>query len=131
MPGWLGTDAHLVDGTWIGTERSCAEGDDGLECRTVVEAGLRALPTVRTDIAAATLADLPSEFRTPNGEIRQARVSRTLDTYQALVLDLADGTREVEGFLCYLAHGQDGRLVIKDVQCRHADLIDWRERTSP
>jgi hypothetical protein len=131
VSGWLGTNVHLVDSTWIGAERPCADGDDGQECRSILEAALRVLPAKPAAISKATLADLPTEFRTAAGEVRRPKLSRGLDTFQAMVLDLADGTREVEGFLCYVTHDQDGRLNVEQMQCSPTALLDWREWTAP
>jgi hypothetical protein len=131
MSGLLGTDVHLVDSYWIGAERPCADGDPGLECRTVIEAALSVLPAGRSPIAKATLADLPTEFRTLSGEVRRVRLSRGLDTWKAIVLDLVDGTREVAGFRCYVPYGLQNVLLVSEVQCWSAPLVDWHERDAP
>jgi hypothetical protein len=55
---WQGADVHLVDGTWIGTEVECSDGDS--ECQMVVELARRALPgEIRPNVTRTVLATLP------------------------------------------------------------------------
>jgi hypothetical protein len=100
-PGWQGSEVHLVDGTWIGTEVAC--GADDLECRTVIDLTMKALqPDVRARVTRAALATLPTEYLTATGEIRTAHISAGIATRKAVVLDLAGGTRRVIGLWCHL-----------------------------
>jgi hypothetical protein len=128
--GWLGSDVHLVDGVWIGTETPCAAGKDGLECRVVVE---YALATVRgSKVTKAALAALPSTFVLASGETRMGHLGGGIDTGRAVVLDFADGTRRVLGFVCYLPYAGDGSgLALSMVTCTWNPLNDWRDGNVP
>jgi hypothetical protein len=132
--GWQGTDVHLVDGTWIGTETVCGDGDDAIECRAVVERAMAALaPEVRPSVVRAALAALPTTFVTASGETRTARLSAGISTREAVVIDLAEGTRRVIGYWCYLPSTGDGDLVVESVTCEmNPSAIEyWRDGNAP
>jgi hypothetical protein len=128
--GWSGSDVHLVDGRWIGTETPCAAGKEGLECRVVVEYALATVP--RNTVKKAALAALPTTFVMATGETRMGHLGGGIDTGRAVVLDLADGTRRVLGFVCYLPYPGDGSgLAISMVTCTWNALEDWRDGNVP
>lgn len=128
--GWVGSDVHLVDGTWIGTETPCAPGKDGLECRVVVEYALAAVKDSK--VTKAALAALPSTFVLASGETRMGHIGGGIDTGRAVVLDFADGSRRVLGFVCYLPYaGDGGGLVVSMVTCTSNALDYWRDGNAP
>jgi hypothetical protein len=133
VAGWRGRDVHLVDGTWIGTETSCADGDVGLECRTIIEVTLQALaPDVRSRTARAVLADLPTTYVMSTGEQRTARLAAGISTRKAVIIDLVDGSRRVVGLWCHLPYsGSDNRLIVRDVTCGIDPLEYWRDGNAP
>ena len=130
--GWRGTDVHLVDGTWIGTETACGNSDDQLECRVVVDAGLQALPPdVRSQVTRAVLTALPTAYVTASGEARTARLTAGIQTRKAIAVDLTDGTRRVVGLWCYLPYASPGDLLVGDVNCAIVPLDYWRDGNAP
>jgi hypothetical protein len=134
-PGWQGTDVHLVDGTWIGTESVCGngEGDPDLECRTVVELALQEIPPdLRARATRVTVAALPTEYVSPTGEVRTARLSAGILRRKAVVLDLMDGTRRVIGLWCHLPYsGSSGRFMASEATCAVAPLDIWTDGNEP
>jgi hypothetical protein len=132
--GWRGSNVHLVDGTWIGTETACGDGDDAIECRTVVEQAVTALaPDIRSKVTRAVLADLPTTYVTAAGETRTARLAAGIATRKAVVIELDDGTRRVIGLWCHLPYsGNGGGLMVRDVDCgnRLARLLARWERAA-
>lgn len=132
VPGWQGVDVHLLDGRWIGTEAPCGTGDGGLECRTVVERAIAALPPdVRIQLTRASLVELPTTFVTATGETRTARLVAGVDTRKAVVIDVAGGTRRVIGLWCYLPHFAGGGLALSMVGCTTDPLDYWRDGNAP
>ena len=132
VPGWRGANVHVVDGTWIGTETACGAGDEALECRTIVELTMEALPPdVRTNARNAVQADLPTEFVTASGETRTARVAVGILTRTAVVLDLVDGTRRVIGLMCHLPSDGAGHLHVAWATCELVPLEYWRDGNAP
>ena len=132
--GWQGENVHLVDATWIGTERACGAGDDydDVLCRTVVELTMAALPPDdRSKVAKAVHAELPTTFVTPAGETRTAEVSIGILTRTAVVVDLADGARRVIGLLCHLPSSGTGRLSVANSTCELVPLEYWRDGNAP
>jgi hypothetical protein len=128
-PGWRGSDVHLVDDTWVATERPCR--DDDADCRLVLDLALGALaPEFRRDVTAAVLADLPRTYVTATGESRLAPMMRGLDMRQALIVDLVGGERRAVGLWCYLPH-HDARLDHDAATCTTGDLSYWRDGSSP
>lgn len=133
VAGWHGVDVHLVDATWIGTETACGEGDEDLECRTVVEQAMAALaPDVRNKVTTAVLAALPTTFVTATGETRTTPLAGGIMTREAVVIDLVDGTRRVIGLWCHLPYaGNGGGLMVRDVTCGIDPLDYWRDGNAP
>ena len=102
VSGWQGNDVHLVDGVWIGTEYECADGDEGVTCRTTVGEALRLIgPVERSRVVRARLAELPTAYRTVTGETRTARLGAGIMARSAVVLDVIDGSRRVIGLWCH------------------------------
>jgi hypothetical protein len=131
--GWIGADVHLVDGTWIGTERECGRGEDetAVECRFVVKEGLDEVPSDLRP-TKAVVATLPTAFGTAGGETVVVRAGAGLTTYMAVVIDLADGSRRVVGLGCYLPHAADDfRLVVDIANCEEYGLDRWRDGNPP
>jgi hypothetical protein len=130
--GWQGTDIHLVDGRWIGTETPCAAGKDGLECRTVVDQGLANLtPEVRANATGAVLAALPTTLVMASGETRTARLGFGIETRRAVVVRFPDGTRRVIGLSCLLPYTSDARFAVEMAHCTLDPLDDWRDGNAP
>ncbi|MEO8570712.1 MAG: hypothetical protein ABI553_03345 [Chloroflexota bacterium] len=130
--GWHGTDVHLVDGTWIGTETACGQGDDALECRTIVERTMAALPSdVRANVTKAVLADLPTTLVNFLGETHTAHLAVGIETRKAVVIDLVDGTRRVIGLWCMLPSSSDGTFLAAEATCRISPLDYWRDGNDP
>jgi len=130
--GWSGSDVHRVGGVWIGFERECAAGDAGLECRTLVNAALKTLPAdQQPKVARAVVAELPTTFVTPDGEVRTARLTVGIATRKAVVIDLIDGARRVIGLWCSLPYTSDGGLIARDVRCSADSLEYWRDGNAP
>jgi hypothetical protein len=131
--GWQDPDAHLVDGTWIGTETPCAASTDGLECRVVVDRALATLGAdVRANVTKAAMAALPTRFVMATGETRMGHIGGGITVGRAVVVDVADGTRRVVGLVCYLPYaGDSGGLVLSMVDCTWNALDDWRDGNVP
>jgi hypothetical protein len=131
--GWRGSNVHLVDGTWIGTETACGDGDHAIECRTVVEQAVTALaPDIRSKVTRAVLADLPTTYVTAAGETRTACLAAGIATRKAVVIELDDGTRRVIGLWCHLPYsGNGGGLMVRDVDCGIDSLDYWRDGNAP
>lgn len=129
---WQGPDVHLVDGAWIGTEHSCGDAADDLECRTVVDRGRAALPLdVRDQVTKAVRADLPTTFVTSSGETWLVRLSVGIETRAAIVVDLAGGTRRVIGLHCYLPSTSAGAFADAMATCAVAPIDDWLDGHAP
>jgi hypothetical protein len=108
VPRWVGTDVHQVDGYWIGTESTCAAGDE--ICAAVVEdAGLsyQALHPEAV-IVHSSMAEVPLEFHPAEGASFGARAFVGIETRTFSVLDLADGSRHVVPQMCHIAALGDG-----------------------
>lgn len=134
ITGWQGEDVHLVDGTWIGTERACGAGDGYADvvCHTVVDLTMAALPSdERSKVTKAFHAELPSTFVTAAGETRTAEVSVGILTRTAVVVELVDGARRVIGLLCYLPSSGTGRLSVANSTCELVPLGYWRDGYEP
>ena len=132
--GWQGQNVHLVDGTWIGTETACGAGDeyDDVECRTVVELTMEALPPDdRSKVTKAVHAELPTTFVTVGGETLTAEVTVGIATRTAIVVDLVDGGRRVIGLMCYLPSSGTGRLSVANSTCEIVPLEYWRDGNAP
>ena len=132
--GWQSENVHLVDGTWIGTETACGAGDDygDVECRTVVELTMAALPPDdRSKVTKAVQAELPTTFVAADGVARTAEVTVGILTRTAVVVDLADGARRVIGSLCYLPSSGTGGLSVANSTCELVPLEYWREGNAP
>ena len=122
-PGWHGADVHLVDGVWIGTERTCRDDADDQRCRAIVAEALRLIgPEQRARVARAQLAALPTTFVTLSGETRTARLGGGITSWEAVVLDLVDGHRQVVPLACH---------AIKAATCRIGSLHDWLDGNAP
>jgi hypothetical protein len=132
VAGWQGPDVHLVDGRWIGTEAPCAQGQGGLECRTVVDRALALVTaSVRVNVTRATRAAVLGSFVTPTGETRIAQFGG-LDRADVVVLDMADGSRRLVGLVCYLPYeGNGGGLALEMVTCEANPLDNWRNADGP
>ena len=135
---WLGTGVHLVDGTWIGSEHECGSGTPDQEplCRTVVDRVLAVLaPADRSHVTAARLADLPTTFVTSSGETRQARLGAGINTTEAIVVNLDDGSRRVVGASCHLPYvsglGNQLSLKAEDAKCWPMTLEWWLDGGAP
>jgi hypothetical protein len=133
VTGWLGSDVHLVDGRWIGTESPCATGTDGLECRTIVDRALTLLPDLRTRTTRAVLATLPTIYVTATGERRSARLGVGIMERRVVVADLTDGRRLVIGLLCHVtSQGNESGGATRDVDLCWIDALDdWRDGNAP
>jgi hypothetical protein len=132
-PGWHGTGVHLIDGTWIGVEQDCASGvlNRDLECRTVRDEVLRTLPAeLRGRVTRAAVAVLPTTFVTASGETRAARLERGIDSLEAVVLDLSDGTCRVIAASCLLLYDETGLRSV-DVRCDQTPLDWWIDGGAP
>ena len=130
--GWHGTDVHLVDGTWIGTETACGQGDDAFECRTIVERTMAALTSdVRANVTKAVVADLPTTFVNFLGETHTAHLGVGIETREAVVIDLVDGTRRVIGLWCLLPTSAAGSFLAAEATCRISPLDYWRDGNDP
>ena len=82
---WQGTDVHLVDGNWIGTEHECGDEAADLVCRTIVEMATAALPPeVRESATKVVVTDLPSTFVTVFGETRPGQLVVGIETGRRL-----------------------------------------------
>jgi hypothetical protein len=130
--GWQGTDIHLVDGRWIGSETPCAAGKEGLECRTIVDQALaNVTPKVRGNATGGVLAALPTTLVVAGGETRTARLGAGIETRRAVVVRFPDGTRLVVGLWCYLPYTSDGRFAVEMARCTLDPLDDWRDGNAP
>ncbi len=134
VAGWHGENVHLVDGTWIGTETDCGDGDEygDVKCRTVVERTMEALPPdERAKVTKTVQADLPTTFVTGAGETITASLTGGLLSREAVVLDQVDGHRRVVGLWCYLPSSGTGRLSVRDSTCELVPLEYWRDGNAP
>ncbi len=131
--GWQGPDVHLVDGTWVGAEVECDDGERGLECRPIIARAMGTLaPEVRSTVTRTVLANLPTTYVTADGEQRTASLTGGILTRKAMVMDLVGGARRVVGLWCYLPTSASGSgLDVTAVDCDVAPLEFWLDGNAP
>lgn len=128
---------HAVDGYWIGPEHECDPAEESrawaVPCSAIVAAAQRNFQATHpgTIVIRGVMADVPTNFDTPDGRRVQGRIAVGILTQTFVVLDLAGGSRRVIGQMCYIVHNGHGWRS-EPVSCTPTpDLTTWLVSRGP
>jgi hypothetical protein len=126
---WTDPGTRLVDGMWIGPQIGCPPTRD--ECVAIAIGGQLGLPVAeRSQVKQVAWVSLPTHFVTNAGEPRTPRIQWGIDTLEAALVTLADGSQRVIGLGCVLPYTSNGVLT-GGASCQPFTLTDWQDGAVP
>lgn len=124
-PTWSGDGLHVVDGTWVLTERPCPSASGDL-CAEEVAAAEQALGLDPSAVVRSATADLPTLRSVRSDGQVVVYLQNTTGPVVLAVLDLTGGSRRVVGVSCLGVPEPDGTH-----GCREDPLPAYRVGASP
>ena len=126
---WTDPGTRLVDGKWIGPQIGCPPARN--ECAVIAIGGQLGLPEAeRSLVKQVAWVSLPTHFVTDAGEPRTPRINWGIDTFEAALITLSDGSQRVIRLGCMFGYASYG-VLSGDARCQPTTLTDWQDGAVP